>query len=254
VPTPKKVAETDAIFAQLAAVHAVAAVHAAAAADPTVLRISADAKAPVSVGPYSRRGYSRVPVRAADHDLQPEATITPVGLFLPGTDELFLYGITSKVASDCLVDCLEHWWQEHGCLLPAVRTLLLNLDNGPECHSRRTQFMHRLLAFAQRTGLTLQRAYYPPYHSKYNPVERCWGVLEQHWNGSLLESVDAVLQFAASMTWKGRARRHPQLYRLPNRRSVNESGDGGGGSATPASLPTRQVVCHDPWITHYLMG
>jgi hypothetical protein len=199
VPAPKKVAETDAIFTQLAAVHA------AAAADPTVVRISAAAKATVKVGPYSRRGYNRVPVRAADHDFQAEATVTPVGLFLPDTDELFLYGVTSKVTSDCLVDCLAHWWQEHGSQLPGVRTLLLNLDNGPECHSRRTQFMHRLHEFAQRTGLTVQLAYYPPYHSKYNPVERCWGVLENHWNGSLLDSVEAVLRFAASMTWKGRS-------------------------------------------------
>jgi hypothetical protein len=46
-------------------------------------------------------------------------------------------------------------------------------------------------------------AYYPPYHSKYNPVERCFGVLEQHWNGALLDSVDAVVNYASSMVWKG---------------------------------------------------
>ena len=46
-------------------------------------------------------------------------------------------------------------------------------------------------------------AYYPPYHSKYNPIERCWGILENHWNGSLLDSIDTVLQFTATMTWKG---------------------------------------------------
>jgi len=39
-------------------------------------------------------------------------------------------------------------------------------------------------------------------HSKYNPVERCWGILEQHWNGSLLDSVAAVIHFASTMTWK----------------------------------------------------
>jgi len=179
-------------------------VHAAAAADPTVLRLSLDAKATVKVGPFSRRGQSRVAVRAADHDFHPEATVTPVGLFLPETDQLFLYGVTSKVTSDCLVDCLEQWWQEYGPRFPQVRTLLLNLDNGPECHSRRTQFVARLVQFTRRTGVTVQLAYDPPYHSKYNPVERCWGVLENHWNGSLLDSVDAVLNFARTMTWKGK--------------------------------------------------
>ena len=43
----------------------------------------------------------------------------------------------------------------------------------------------------------------PPYHSKYNPIERCWGILEQHWNGVLLDAIDSVLEFAATMTWKG---------------------------------------------------
>ena len=92
-------------------------------------------------------------------------------------------------------------------------------DNGPENHSRRTQFMQRLLECAQTYQMTIRLAYYPPYHSKYNPVERCWGVLEQHWNGSLLDSVDAVIQFARTMTWKGK---HPvvELVTTPNQNSV----------------------------------
>lgn len=66
--------------------------------------------------------------------------------------------------------------------------------------------MQRLLAFVQHYQINIGLAYYPPYHSKYNPVERCWGCLEQHWNGSVLDSVDAVIQFARAMTWKGK---HP---------------------------------------------
>ena len=66
---------------------------AADAAEDT-LRLSMDAKATVKVGPFSRRGKSRVVVAAADHDFQPEATVTPVGILLPATDELFLYGVT----------------------------------------------------------------------------------------------------------------------------------------------------------------
>jgi len=42
----------------------------------------------------------------------------------------------------------------------------------------------------------------PPYHSTYNPIERCWGILEEHWNGTLLETVDTVLHWARTMTWK----------------------------------------------------
>jgi hypothetical protein len=162
-----------------------------------------DAKATVKVGPFARGGKSRVPTVAADHDFQPEATVTPLGIFLPSSDELFLYTITSKVTSDCLVDCLVAWWEQVRSRFALITTLVINLDNGPENHSRRTQFMQRLLDFVARYGITIRLAYYPPYHSKYNPIERCWGILEQHWNGALLDSIATVVEFATSMTWKG---------------------------------------------------
>ena len=177
-----------------------------------MLRLSIDAKATVKVGPFARGGKSRILTQAADHDFQPVATVTPVGIFLPTLDELFLYGITSKVTSDCVVDCLVRWWETVRERFGHITTLVLNLDNGPENHSRRTQFMQRMVEFVHKYRLTVRLAYYPPYHSKYNPIERCWGILENHWNGSLLDSVDAVLRFATTMTWKGQ---HPMVEVVP---------------------------------------
>jgi Rhodopirellula transposase DDE domain len=104
-----------------------------------VLRLSIDAKATVRVGPFARGGKSRVPTRAADHDFTPVATVTPVGIFLPASDELFLFGVTSKVTSDCLVDRLIDWWESVKERFSPITTLLINLDNGPESHSRRTE-------------------------------------------------------------------------------------------------------------------
>jgi len=178
-------------------------VNAEADAAPEVLRVSIDAKATVKIGPFARGGKGRVAVKAADHDFQAAATVTPVGLFLPQTGELFIYHVTSKVTSDCLVDRLEQWWEAQKARFAHVTTLVLNLDNGPESHSHRTQFMARLVAFVQREQVSVRLAYYPPYHSKYNPIERCWGILETHWNGTLLDSLEAVCGFTASMTWQG---------------------------------------------------
>ena len=162
-----------------------------------------DAKAAVKVGPFARGGKSRALVMAVDHDFQPAATLTPVGIFLPAFDELFVYGVTSKVTSDCLADRLVEWWEAVRPRFSHITTLVLNVDNGPENHSRRTQFMQRMVEFVQQYQITVRLAYYPPYHSKYNPIERCWGILENHWNGALLDAIDPVLQFAATMTWKG---------------------------------------------------
>jgi len=184
-------------------------------ADKTVLRFSLDAKATVLIGEYSRGGKNRLLVKAADHDFRPTDKVTPYGIFLPDHDRLFLYFTAGPVTSDFIVDCLLHCWSQIAPDFPDVQTLVLLQDNGPENHSRRTQFMQRITQLADLLQRTVQLLYYPPYHSKYNPVERVWGGLEQHWNGDLLDSTTAVLNFAKTMTWQ---QRHPvvsfvhQLY------------------------------------------
>lgn len=170
-----------------------------------MLRISCDAKAAVKVGDFSRRGASRVRVEAADHDFKPAEVVIPYGIFIPKLDELSLYLCRSKVTADCIVDCLNDWWAQTKLRFPTVSLLVINQDNGPENHSRRTQYMKRILEFVHTHQIDVRLAYYPPYHSKYNPVERVWGVLEQHWNGSLLADLQTVVGFAQSMTWLGHA-------------------------------------------------
>jgi hypothetical protein len=53
-------------------------------------------------------------------------------------------------------------------------------------------------------AIDVNLACYPPYHSKYNPVERVWGVLENHWRGQLLDSVEKVIGLAKTMRWNGK--------------------------------------------------
>jgi hypothetical protein len=194
------VPQTDAIFAELTEQN-----RQADAADDT-LRLSLDAKASVKIGLFSRGGRTWARVETLDHDFQADAKLTPFGILLPRYGELFLYFAQSALTSDFIVDMLSSWWQGVRGSFPKVRTLLINQDNGPENSSRRTQYAKRLAGFAQTSGLEVRLACYPPYHSKYNPIERCFGILEMHWNGSLLDSIEAVVGFARSMTWKGK---HP---------------------------------------------
>ena len=173
-----------------------------------MLRLSLDAKATVKIGPFSRGGKNRVETEACDHDFSGKAKLTPYGILLPELEELFIYCTTSKVTSDFIVEMLEIWWESNRDRFASVQTLLLNQDNGPENHSRRTQFMKRMVEFAHKYQLNVRLAYYPPYHSKYNPIERSWGVLENHWNGSILDEISTVINLAQTMTWKGH---HPTV-------------------------------------------
>ena len=195
----KKIPETDAIFAQVHLFHRVVK------ETPSMVRLSWDAKATVKIGLFSRGGLSRLPVAAYDHDFAPDAILTPFNIFLPEYDENFMYLTPSKVTSDFIVDVLQMTW-------PILQDrfhpdwLVIDGDNGPENHSHRTQFIKRIVDFAQQSHVNVRLVYYPPYHSKYNPVERIWAALEHHWNGALLDSVDTVLRFAQTLTWKGK---HP---------------------------------------------
>jgi len=168
-----------------------------------VLRLSMEANAIVKVGPFARGGKSRMQVDVVDHAFQPLATVTPVGIFLPTLEELFGYGVTSKGTRACLVVRLAQWWEAVRERFAPITTLVLNVDNGPEHHSRRTQRMPQMVPCVQQYRVTVRLAYYPPSHSKYNPIARCWGIREHHWNGTLLDSLDTVLPCARTLTWNG---------------------------------------------------
>lgn len=101
------------------------------------------------------------------------------------------------------MDCLETWWQDNKILYPGLEELAIDVDNGSATRSDRTQFIKRMVEFSQKTQLKIKLIYYPPYHSKYNPIERCWAALENYWNGAILDSIDTAIKWASNMTWNG---------------------------------------------------
>lgn len=173
--------------------------------DPEALRISMDTKATVDIGEYSRYGRSRglAPVKAWDHDMRPKEKLIPGGILEPVSGRSFLFFTNSYKTSDFMVDGLVLWWGERKQYLSEVKRLFINMDNGPECSGRRSQFIQRMVEFVDMTGLEVRLVYYPPYHSKYNAIERYWAGLEKSWNGYLLDSVNCVLNRAGNFIWKG---------------------------------------------------
>lgn len=195
----KKIKETDAIFDNLDEVNQASDMRSDS------LRISIDSKAKVDLCNSSRGGTSRCTkaVQADDHDMGIKSKLVPFGILDVMTGLLTIIFGTSFETSDFIVDCLEKWWDKNNDRYNHIKQLVINLDNGPHNASHRTQFMKRMVEFADKNDLEIVLAYYPPYHSKYNPIERSWGILENHWNGTLLNSVETTLEWAKSMTWKG---------------------------------------------------
>ena len=195
----KKIPETEAIFAN------VAQANQAADNQTKSLRISLDSKAKVKIGNLSREGKARYiePLKADDHDSEWTAVLVPLGILDVRGERLSIYFGQSAETSDFVADCLELWWQENQAIYPGLEELVIDLDGGAATRSNRTQFIKRMVEFARKTQWQIRLIYYPPYHSKYNPIERCWAVLENYWNGAILDSIDAALNWASNMTWKG---------------------------------------------------
>jgi len=145
-----------------------------------------------------------------DHDPPAKEKVVPFGILVLLTGALtVIFG--NRETSDAWVDALQMWWRQARSGLGHIKRLVIYLDNGPKNSGRRTQFLKRLVEFADETGLIIRLAYYPPYHSKYNRVERCWSALQKKWNGTLLSGWKVILQGALRMRWKGR---HPIVKRL----------------------------------------
>ena len=129
--------------------------------------------------------------------------LVPGGILEPVSGQSFLFFGTHYKTSDFIGDGLLLWWQHRRQELGGVKQLVINLDNGPECNGRPSQFLLRMSEFADLTGLSVRLVYYPPYHSKYNAIERYWAGLEKSWNGYLLGTVSAVLNRAGNFLCKG---------------------------------------------------
>jgi transposase len=145
-----------------------------------------------------------------DHDPPAKQMAVPLGILVLISGALSLF-FGSGGSSDFWVDALQCWWQRVRSEWRGIRRLVIYLDNGPDNSGRRTQFLKRMVQFADWSGLVVWLVYYPPYHSKYNPIERCWSSLQRKWNGLLLNCWEVILSAARRMKWKGM---HPVVERL----------------------------------------
>jgi hypothetical protein len=195
----KKIAQTDEIFANVASKHELAA------KNDRILRISIDTKAKVKLGNLSRGGYSRLKQapKADDHDHHVQGKLVPFGIYELNTDNVFFFFGNSSETADFIVDGLEQWWSARQFMADDFDEIMIDLDNGVTVASQSRQFMNRIVAFAKSIDKPIQLVYYPPYHSKYNPIERVWSALELYWKPLILDTVANTLQIASQITWKG---------------------------------------------------
>lgn len=137
---------------------------------------SMDSKKKENLGNYYRDGYlyTRAEVQTWDHDFKSmsEGVVIPHSLYDPIKNKGHITIGTSKDTSEFACESLKLWWEKYGKYdYPDATTLLLLCDGGGSNSSRHYIFKEDLQKLVNDIGISIRIAHYPPYCSKYNPIE-----------------------------------------------------------------------------------
>lgn len=167
-----------------------------------VVVISIDDKNRKKIGNISDNGYSWFNRQALDHDTNFNYTIVPFGILDLKTNETFVYCNKGSSTANFKVDCIDNYLMKKKETFN-IKRLIIFLDNGPENSSRRTLWIKCLIDLSKKYNISIELVYYPPYHSKYNPIERYWARLQLSWNGLIINTIDKLIETINKVNWKG---------------------------------------------------
>jgi hypothetical protein len=165
--------------------------------------LSIDTKKRELLGRFYRPGVllTQEPQRVFDHDFPSfaDGVVIPHGLYDPRLNRGYVHLGTSHDTSAFACDCLEDWWMRFGQVdYPGAKSVLLLCDGGGSNSASTYLFKADLQQLADRLGLEFRVAHYPPYCSKYNPIEhRLFCHLSRACQGVVFTSIPLVQRLMA---------------------------------------------------------
>lgn len=160
--------------------------------------ISIDTKKKEMLGNYYREGrlYTQQVLCTYDHDFGSfvQGIVLPHGIYDLRQNTGYVTLGTSKDTSEFVCDSLRNWWIHQGRYdYPHGTSILILCDSGGSNHARQYLFKADLQNLADELGIELRIAHYPPYTSKYNPIEhRLFPHLTRACQGVILKSIELV--------------------------------------------------------------
>lgn len=138
--------------------------------------LSIDCKKKERLGNLYRAGrcYTQQPIEVYDHDYEylSEGKVIPHGIYDMQRHEAYVSIGNSHETAEFIADNLLWWWDEYGIHhYPDARTILILCDAGGGNSYRHYAFKKQLLVLAEKVGIDFIVCHYPPYSSKWNPIE-----------------------------------------------------------------------------------
>jgi hypothetical protein len=160
--------------------------------------ISIDTKKKESLGLLYREGhvYTQEVITVYDHDFShlAEGVAIPYAIYdLQRNKASVSIGI-SKDTAEFVCDAIRHWWRTQGRDdYPQATSILALADSGGSNSYRHYVFKEALQHLADELGIEIRMAHYPPYASKWNPVEhRVFPHITRALRGVILTSHEQV--------------------------------------------------------------
>jgi hypothetical protein len=148
--------------------------------------------------------YTTEPIEVCDHDFPSLATgiAIPHGLYDMTDNVGYIQIGTSHDTSEFACDSIRYWWQTYGKQrYPLANSILLLCDGGGSNSSRYYIFKQDLQALVNELGIEIRIAHYPPYLSKYNPIEhRLFPHVTRVCQGMILQNVQLLQDLIATTT------------------------------------------------------
>ncbi len=162
--------------------------------------ISFDTKKKEYLGNFYRAGqlYTQQVLKTWDHDFtsQADGLIIPHGIYDLQHNLGFVHLGTSKDTSLFACDCIRNWWVNYGRqAFPNATSILALCDGGGSNSSLHHIFKEDLQKLVSELGIEIRIAHFPPYCSKYNPIEhRLFPHVTRACQGVVFSSVELVKQ------------------------------------------------------------
>lgn len=165
--------------------------------------ISIDTKKKEMLGNFHRDGVTDAvePTIVNDHDFasSSDGKVIPHGIYDVRKNEASLHLNGSHDTTELACKSIELWWHEQGQSdYSDADEVLILCDGGGSNSSSAYIFKEDLQALSNRLGLKLRIAHYPPYCSKYNPIEhRVFPHVTRACKGVPLETIETAQHYMA---------------------------------------------------------
>lgn len=160
--------------------------------------ISFDTKKKEALGNYYRPGYlyTLQELHTYDHDFNSfsDGVVIPHGIYDVCENIGYINLGVSKDTSEFVCDSIRNWWYYHGIYRYSdAESILALCDGGGSNNARHYIFKEDLQKLVNDIGIEIRIAHYPPYNSKYNPIEhRLFPHVTRACEGVIFKSVQLV--------------------------------------------------------------